>query len=194
MQVLDFKDVPFNKREILRYAGVKECDESTLTLLNECLKECENSFALKVCFKIFPLERLENQLKIGNDCFISSCDLKKCLKTAKRVVIFVASVGFEIDRLIKKYNRISPAKSFMFSAIGSERVESLCDAFCAYLKEKYLCSPRFSAGYGDLPLCTQKDIFELLNVTKNLGIVLNDSYLMSPSKSVSAFVGIKDEL
>ena len=51
--------------------------------------------------------------------------------------------------------------------------------------------PRFSPGYGDVPLDAQRDIFSALDISKNLSVYLNDSLLMSPSKSVTAFVGIK---
>ena len=51
-------------------------------------------------------------------------------------------------------------------------------------------NPRFSPGYGDLPLGTQKDIFALLDCERKIGVTLNDSLLMSPSKSVTAFLGL----
>jgi cobalamin-dependent methionine synthase I len=49
---------------------------------------------------------------------------------------------------------------------------------------------RFSAGYGDLPLELQRDIFGALDCQRKIGVTLNESLLMSPSKSVSAIVGI----
>ncbi|MBO5857729.1 MAG: Vitamin B12 dependent methionine synthase activation subunit, partial [Clostridia bacterium] len=42
----------------------------------------------------------------------------------------------------------------------------------------------------DLELTTQKDIFKILDCSKKIGLTLNDSLLMSPTKSVTAFVGI----
>ena len=41
--------------------------------------------------------------------------------------------------------------------------------------------PRFSPGYGDLPLTVQKDFFRVLDCTRKIGLSLNDSLLMSPS-------------
>ena len=40
---------------------------------------------------------------------------------------------------------------------------------------------------GDLSLSVQKEIFSLLECEKRVGLCLNDSLLMSPSKSVTAF-------
>jgi 5-methyltetrahydrofolate--homocysteine methyltransferase len=62
-------------------------------------------------------------------------------------------------------------------------------------KEKFTLGeslrPRFSAGYGDLPLEYQKKIFDLLDPHTQIGLTLNDSYLMSPSKSVTALIGVE---
>ena len=52
-------------------------------------------------------------------------------------------------------------------------------------------SSRFSAGYGDLPLELQEKIFEILKPEKQMGVFLSESFIMSPSKSVTAFVGLK---
>ena len=105
-----------------------------------------------------------------------------------------ATVGIALDRLIAKYSRISPAKALLLQALGAERIEALCDTFCDDIQKahKIALKPRFSAGYGDLPLDTQNSIFGLLNLPKNIGLTLNDSMLMSPSKSVTAFIGIQE--
>ena len=39
----------------------------------------------------------------------------------------------------------------------------------------------------------QKEIFQVLNCNKHIGASLNSSLLMSPSKSVTAFIGIAKE-
>ncbi|MBR2795256.1 MAG: 5-methyltetrahydrofolate--homocysteine methyltransferase, partial [Solobacterium sp.] len=50
--------------------------------------------------------------------------------------------------------------------------------------------PRFSPGYGDLPLDLQKYFSQVLDMPKTIGVRLNDSLLMVPSKSITAFIGI----
>lgn len=111
------------------------------------------------------------------------------------MIIFAATIGVGVDRLISKYSRLSPTKALCFQAIGAERVEALCDEFCNKMKTELekdgeKVKPRFSPGYGDLPLETQKMIFSLLDCPKRIGVTLGDTLLMSPSKSVTAFVGI----
>ena len=59
-----------------------------------------------------------------------------------------------------------------------------CDSYPSKLR------PRFSPGFGDLALSIQPDILAITNARKNLSITLDEGFLMSPSKSVTAFVGI----
>ncbi|MDR2860408.1 MAG: methionine synthase, partial [Elusimicrobiota bacterium] len=49
---------------------------------------------------------------------------------------------------------------------------------------------RFSCGYGDWILDSQKDFLFWLGADK-IGIKTNDSFMMIPEKSISAIIGIK---
>lgn len=50
--------------------------------------------------------------------------------------------------------------------------------------------PRFSPGYGDLPLALQPDLLNFLNAQRWVGITVGKTLLMSPMKSVTAIMGI----
>lgn len=184
----------FCEKEILRYAGCKSPDVETQKLLYDCINEVVGKLTYKVCYRELPVS------VSGTVCDFTafktvSQDLSKNLENCKKAILFGATIGVEIDRLIAKYGRISPSRALMFQAIGAERIESLCNAFCADMQHTLNIGlkPRFSPGYGDLPLKIQKDIFALLDCSKRIGLTLNDSMLMSPSKSVTAIVGITDK-
>ena len=72
-------------------------------------------------------------------------------------------------------------------------IESLCDEGEARILMGRASRPRFSPGYGDLPLDAQKMIFSILSPEKHIGLTLNASLMLSPTKSVTAFVGIAKE-
>lgn len=181
-----------NERECLRYAGTtpKAISAEERELFEACLKEVESKLTYKVCWGRFPVKREENGLDFG---FLKaeSKVLMKNLEGCEEVIVFAATIGLEIDRLIRRYTNLSPAKALFFQAIGAERIESLCDAFCEDMKGEGLqFRPRFSPGYGDLPLELQKDVFRVLDCPRKIGLSLNESLLMSPSKSVTAIIGI----
>lgn len=182
---------PVNEKEILRYARCGDGDQQTRKLMQECLAEAEGILQGKVCYGKLPCHVAGERCDL--EAFsLESRDLSKNLQGCSRVVLFAATLGVGMDRLIAKYQRLSPAKAVMLHAIGAERIEGVCDGFCRQLaEEKGKCRPRFSPGYGDVPLDIQKQFFALLQCEKHVGLYLNDSLLMSPSKSVTAFVGLE---
>lgn len=190
---------PVNERECLRYAGChsREAAAEERQLFEACLSEIQGKLSYKVCWGRFPVKKEGTSLDFGF-VKVDSAGLAKNLEGCGEIILFAATIGLEIDRAIRKYTSLSPAKALFFQAIGAERIESLCDAFCEERREelqaegKFL-KPRFSPGYGDLPLEMQRDIFRVLDCSRKIGLTLNESLLMSPSKSVTAIVGISGE-
>ena len=179
---------PVNIREIFRYGGGN--DESAIF---DCLAEAERALSYNVCFALADITVNDGEVDLGF-AIAESRDLSKNLAGCDKAVIFAATVGIGMDRLIGKYNRLSPSRAVMLQAIGSERVESLCDTFEDYIKERMgvTLRPRYSPGYGDLPLAFQREVFALLECPKTIGVSLGESLLMTPEKSVTAIMGIKD--
>ena len=178
-----------NIREALRYAGYRspivERDE-LISRLDEAISLMDGKLTPRVCFC---------EHDIGDCDFGSSLDIKKNMRNSESVIFFAATVGIELDRLIAKYSVLSPVTALLLEAIGSERVEALCDAFNEDVRRKkldlgYSLRPRFSPGYGDLSIEYQKKLFSILSPSR-IGITLNDSYLMTPSKSVTALIGVE---
>lgn len=184
-------DLPFNKKEILRYADCKDLSPEIKMLLDECIEEAIQTLSYKVCYCVLPVKISSNTIDFG--AFkVNSEKLAINLKNCESAIIFGATLGTDIDRIIMKYGKLSPTKALFFQAIGATMIETLCDEFCKDIKAELNVNlkPRFSPGYSDLDLSCQKSIFKLLNCSKNIGLTLNDSLLMSPTKSVTAFVGI----
>ena len=190
-----YKAPPISEKEALRHAGCRAADEETLKLLRSCIDETEDKLTYNVCYGEFPVSINGGLCNFGAFS-VQSADLAKNLYGCESVLLFAATVGVGIDRLISKYSRISPARSVIIDALGAERIEALCDALCEdfALENKAKLKPRFSPGYGDLPLEAQKDIFAVLDCPRKIGLSLNDSLLMSPTKSVTAFAGIVREV
>ena len=192
--VLTIDAPPVCKKEIIRYTGEKNPSNEFLKLIDDCLNESLPLLTYKTCYCVTPIEIRSDNINFEGFSVISK-DLAKNLKDSTRGIIFASTIGTGIDRLINKYNRISPVKALILQGIGAERVEALCDAFCCTLeKEKSLnFLPRFSPGYGDLSLNMQKDIFRILDCSNKIGLTLNESLIMSPSKSVTAIMGVTNK-
>lgn len=181
-------------KEILRYAGVRGDASELEKMVQSCLDEIQGKLTYKVCYREFPVVCHGDRLDLGFTQ-TSSQALKKNLSGCRSLILFAATVGIELDRSIARYSLLSPSKALLFQAIGAERIESLCDVFCDEIARQEAAQgcgtrPRFSPGYGDFPLQVQKEIFRVLDCPRKIGLTLNQSLLMSPSKSVTALIGI----
>lgn len=197
----EYKAPEIDRREALRYAGVRGESADAERLLSEVISECANGFSYKVVYAVLSPTVAAELMGISTDRAASTADRPyselyfKRLEGSESVIIFAASIGVSIDRMIKRYEVTSPAKAVMLDALGSERVEALLDAFCDDINAEMILGgcralPRFSPGYGDLPLALQSRILSILDAGRQLGIALNESLLISPSKSVTAIMGI----
>ena len=195
--VKEFPQSEVDAKEALRYAGVRQADMASIMLLNEaCDKLLPHVKGLAV-YRVLDYASEENVCKIGEST-VTSAKLAEAMRGAEKVIIFAATVGLEVDRIIARQEITSAALAHMTDSLASERIESLCDALSAYLEnelsDEYVLTRRFSAGYGDLPIEFQREIFAMLTPEKYIGLTLGESLLMSPSKSVSAIIGLKRKL
>ncbi len=176
--------------EAARYAGLPKTADVP-DVLKTVFSELAPALSYKVCYAECPIARNGDVLDLGFAA-VQSANLATNLDGCDRVVLFAATAGLAPDKLAEKYRRLSPEKALYANAIGAERVEALCDAFCAFLAETNATKPRFSPGYGDLPLALQTEIFAALDCPRKIGVTLSDSLLMTPTKSVTALVGLKN--
>ena len=184
----------FDRWEILRYAGVRGQAPELEALTEQCIAESEGKLSYKVCWREFPVRRREGIVDLGF-AKTSSEALWRNLTGCGSVVLFAATVGIGMDRWIARYSTLSPARAVLLQALGAERIEALCDVFNEEVTREQAAlgrgtRPRFSPGYGDLPLEMQKQIFAVLDCPRMIGLSLNENLMMSPSKSVTALIGV----
>ena len=111
------------------------------------------------------------------------------------VLLFAATLGIEADRLIERARVRSMAEVSILQAASAAMIEAYCDDINRRIKEEahargLYVRPRYSPGYGDLALKSQKDFFALLKPEKETGITLTSSLIMVPTKSVTALIGL----
>lgn len=194
---VNFNPPEWNKREIMRYARISGAADIYRDLIDACIIEAEPALSYRICYTLLPVFR-ENELITFGNITTSSHTVEKAIRGTQQVLLFAATVGAPFDRLLHRYSVTEPSKALILQAIGAERVESLCDAFCAKMSN-VLCkgvnhlTPRVSPGYGDISLSMQRDIFAILDCPRKIGLTLDESLLMSPSKSVTAICGVTDD-
>ena len=197
----DFFPTQRDFSETARYLGYKKLenpDEVTSQLIENCCKELFEVINPKAAVKVFLLEKNDlstGQLIFADVDFISK-DLSRNLRDCKEVILLAATIGPQVDSTIRKNQIVNPVKAAIFQAAGAMFIEKFVDNVNLQIKkivaeEEKQCKPRFSPGYGDVSLNLQKDFFRLLPCAK-IGLTLMDTLIMSPEKSVTAFIGISE--
>lgn len=186
-------EINISPKEVAVYLGYysAKTDENTNNLIAECTEEFLNAADFRACFA--EVEVSENgEIDLGSGNLICN-SLKKNLAGCEKAYIFAATTGIESHRLIERNSIISPLKGMVTDCVGSAAIEAFCDKINLSFANCECLRPRFSPGYGDMPLECQRDIIEFLQTKKNIGMSLTDSLMMVPVKSVTAIIGIGKE-
>lgn len=191
-----------NRREIYRYLGYRGQlpDETISQMVEEVLQDLLRLVKPKNVYQSYACSVQNGEIRLWNDVqkdsvIFSSNHLADNLAQCKKVILFAATLGLEADKLIQRYEIINMAKASVAQACSAACIEAYCNLLQEEIRKQALeaelyLRPRFSPGYGDLPLEAQKTIFACLECTKRLGLTLTDSLLMYPTKSVTAFIGM----
>ena len=121
--------------------------------------------------------------------------IAKFLSGCTSIFIFAATLGPLVDREIQKAQKLEPSRAVVMQAAGAMYIEEYCDILCEKFKkmaaeENCVTRPRYSPGFGDIPLEYQRTVFKILDCRK-IGLTLMDSLIMAPEKSVTAIVGVR---
>lgn len=200
IKVINAQTVKIDIKEALRYMGYgkADADESTLCLSENIKEELHKIIIPKACFIKVPV-RIENNEVNLDFLKTKSTSLSKNLYDCNEAIVFCATIGIEVDRLILKYEQLSSSKAVIADALASAAIESWCDEinmrFCKEEQKKNLyLKPRFSCGYGDFDISCQKDILNILDSARKIGVNLSQGSMMIPTKSVSAVIGITSKM
>ena len=205
-QYLEYEPPKVNMTELLRYSGfplirAKAIADGTddapdvLETAEKAAKLVEGKLSFKVGYKIVTVKRDEEGFLILPFQQHSE-KLKMNMKDCGKAVLFAATIGSGIDMFIRRYERTDTKMALYMQACGAERAEALCNKFNSDVKEAaslsgYKAHPRYSPGFGDLPITVQKEFLSLLDAGRRMGITLGESFLMAPSKSVTAIIGLE---
>lgn len=183
------------KEEVLRYlrTSSKTTDEKILALVERACADIEGAAAPKTLYRIYAC-RAENGVSSIGGVDFKSLRLAENLCGCKRAVVFGATLGYAVDRLINAAAATDVALAMAYQAAAAAKIEEVCDLLEEEIKAQYgvTLRQRYSPGYFDLGIEEQKKLFSLLELTKRTGITLTETLEMVPTKSVTAFIGIEE--
>ena len=189
-----------DQKEILRYLGYKdqEMTPQIQNLINRCEAEALKIIEPKYVFGRFKISHMSSGIQVeGSDLILKGKDIAFHLKGCKEIILLGVTAGVTLDRWIRRWMISEPEAGVILDSCGIQAVEQIADQIESEIEQQILAEGyhltwRFSPGYGDLPLDTQREFVHILDLPRKIGVSLTESCLMVPSKSVTAILGIYD--
>ncbi|MBF0224371.1 MAG: hypothetical protein HQK76_02855 [Desulfobacterales bacterium] len=152
----------------------------------------------KLYFRIAPIMSINrNIVEIDSAIKFKSIKIAKTLLFCNKIVGFIATIGSAIDDEISNLAATKQsADAFILDIISSLSIENMVETFwhqmnSIYKNQEQAISIRFSPGYCDWPIEEQANLFRFFDIEKPF-VKLNNSFLMSPQKSISGVFGISN--
>ena len=161
--------------------------------VEKCISELKAvSTPAFVAVRVCDVELTSLGVRIGGAEYDSSA-LMRVFDGCCGAVLLCATLGFGAERLLRKYSALSASLHFLADAAADALVEALCDRAEAEILGDEMHTARFSPGYADLSISCVKEILVATDAERLLGVKLSESFLCTPSKTVTAIIGIKKE-
>lgn len=175
-----------NRDETLRYLGNSHTavNEEMSALLDICEEELLAAASPKYLYKM---------IDINNSGLLRGESIKEHMKNCDKAVLLCATLGSEVDRLIRKAQVTDMAKAVVLDAMAGTAVEQVCSKAEKLISEEFsdsFLTWRFSPGYGDYPLSLQSEFLRILDAPRKIGLCTNENSLLTPAKSVTAIIGL----
>lgn len=182
--------------DALQYLGSGCPTQRALREMVAVAQELTERLWPKYTYRVFSLNHEPEGIRLVEaDILLEGTLAKTMLADCRQAAVLACTLGAEFDALLRGEQARDMGKAAMLNACGSALVESGCDEVEEKIAERFpdrFLTDRFSPGYGDLPLSLQPKICAALDTQRRLGVVVSDSYLMNPVKSVTAVIGLAD--
>ena len=193
-------ELKIDKDEVLRYLyhQNKPLEKNLDELVDILIKETINTARPRFIYNIFTLEKNGGILLKNTELILKGKDIARHLEKSEKCAVLCATLGSEIEMRINYYSKTELLKSVILDACASTLIEALCDDAEAIIKKAaeengFFITGRYSPGYGDFDISVQKDLLNIIEAPKRLGVTVTDSFIMLPRKSVSAVIGFQSE-
>lgn len=183
-----------NPNEVLLYLGYRsgEVPPEIEGQLADCAGAILRHARPRIAWRVLPLEGVSVP---AAGLTLEGEDMKTFLDGCHEAIFLAATLGPDVERLLRRAEVTDMARALMLDASASAAVENVCDNLEADLRKIYgerglYLTDRFSPGYGDLPLSQQRAFCALLDTERRIGLHLSESCIMVPRKSVTAVMGV----
>ena len=183
--------------EALRYLGAGSSPPEVLRRdMEQIADQLTAAVRPRYAYRVFSTVHEERGVLLREaGILLTGRSAARMLAQCDQAVLLICTLGAGFETMLRAEQARDLARAGRLDACGSAWVESGCNAaeeeLAARFPGRYL-TDRFSPGYGDLPLALQPAICAALDAGRRVGVQVTDSFLMNPSKSVTAVIGLSD--
>ena len=189
------KPKAIDRSTALRYMGASgwQPDAATTALLNRAEAKILSAATPRAAVRrlpraVFPPPDL--------DC---GTDLTRHLQGCDAVLLMAATLGSQVDSLLRRLELTDIAMAAAADALSSVLLEQVCDELEAEWRNKFLSdglylTGRYAPGYGDCPLELNDELCLAVDTVRGCGLAVTRQHLLAPRKSTTAILGIADHL
>jgi hypothetical protein len=186
------------KAEILRFLGCRgqEAGPELDALIDACRPLMLQAASPRHVEAVFDLMPHPEGLRLeGTELILRGGDIARHLAGCGQTVLLAATLGAAADSLIRRWEQADLTRSLVLDACAAQLIEQYCDEterrICREAAGRGLAAtPRFSPGYGDLPLDIQPKLLAVLDAGRKIGLTCTENFILIPQKSVTALIGL----
>ena len=185
-----------SKEAIYRRIGQddgKNVSKRVAANVDKAISVIEEIAVPKAVYKLVSVNNINGEVIVGDGITFDSKKITQLLCPCEKAMIFVVTLGKEIDELIQESLLKHPYYGYIMDAVASIAVESAAEYIQKTLEKEIAeigkITLRYSPGYCDWPLCEQEKIFDILPNEK-IDVNLSDQCCMEPRKSISGVIGV----
>lgn len=185
------KPAAIDRATALRYMGAAGWtpDTATAALLDKAEEQVLAAAAPRAVYRRLPRTALPLE-----DC---GTDLTRHLLGCGEVLLLAATLGSEIDKLLRRMEVSDIALATAADALASVLLEQVCDALESELRaavqaQGVFMTGRYAPGYGDCPLELNDTLCLTVDSVRGCGLAVTPQHLLTPRKSTTAILGIAD--
>lgn len=174
----------------LRYLGAAgwQPDAASAALLDRAEAQLRGVVTPRAVWRILPCTVLPPR---------QGSDLQRHLQGCSSVLLLAATLGSQLDALLRRLELSDIALAATADAMASVLLEQVCDELEAELRSqlaaegRYLTG-RFAPGYGDCPLELNDMLCQAVDSVRGCGLAVTPQHLLTPRKSTTALLGVAD--
>jgi hypothetical protein len=178
--------------ETMGYAAGRAPDR-VQSLVRTGLEGVRSHALVKAVCRRIPVEVSGGRILVEGHGSLDSRMLKKVFSPCTHVLVFVVTLGPEVDRLVAEAENDNMSFAFVLDAVASRMAEAAADSMERELTGALApgegATLRYSPGYCDWPVEGQRLVFSILDGDR-IGVSMTGHCLMQPRKSLSGVIGV----